>query len=187
MNQLIDRVKNILLNPKEEFAALKDEPTDIASIFKNYLLIIAALPAVGTLLSFGAYWGFGTRFRIAIVTYVLTLASFYIGALVVDNLAPHFASTRSMLNAFKLVAYSATASMVGGLLAFVPGLGWLLQFAGGIYSIYLFYVGIPIFMETQEGRELPYAIVSILAIVVIFVVLGWILMPLFGVSMMMGR
>ncbi|MCA9742752.1 MAG: YIP1 family protein [Deferribacteres bacterium] len=184
MMPIIDRIKNILMAPKSEFPTVKAEAVDIAGYYKSYLIYIAALPAIGTLLSFGAYWGFSYRLRLAIISYLVTLASFYISAFIINELAQTFQSTKSLINALKLVGYAATASMVGQLLAFLPGIGWLLSLAGSVYSIYLFYLGIPIFMDTPQEKTILYMVVAFLVSIVVYSILAAVLFPFFGVSLM---
>ena len=43
---LVDRVKGILLNPKPTWAAIEAEPATPAGLYKDYLLWLAAIPAV---------------------------------------------------------------------------------------------------------------------------------------------
>ena len=182
--EIVNRIKGILLAPKAEFPKLKEEAVDIAGLYTQYLLIIAALPAVGTLLSGGEFISFGTRLKLAVVGYVITLVSFYVSAFVIDALAPSFNSTKNLTNALKLVGYASTPSMVGRLLAFLPGIGWLLGLAGAIYSIYLFYLGLPVFMETPQEKTIVYMIVAFLVSIVVYTILSFILLPFFGLSMM---
>ena len=44
--QLMERVKGILLKPRETWAAIDGEPADTARLFTGYLMILAAIPAV---------------------------------------------------------------------------------------------------------------------------------------------
>ncbi|MFT4241222.1 MAG: hypothetical protein QM569_02960 [Acidovorax sp.] len=43
---LIERVKNILLQPRETWAAIDAEATDVATLFTRYATVLAAIPAV---------------------------------------------------------------------------------------------------------------------------------------------
>ena len=43
---LIDRVKDILLKPKDTWPVIEGEETTPASLYKDYLMILAAIPAV---------------------------------------------------------------------------------------------------------------------------------------------
>lgn len=181
---IVDRIKNILLTPQSEFPTLKAEATDVAGLYKEYLIYIAALPAIGTLLSFGQFFGFGYRFKLAIIGYLVTLVSFYISAYIIDALAASFNSTKNQVNALKLVGYASAPSMVGQFFTFIPGIGWLLSLAGTIYSIYLFYLGLPVFMDTPQEKTVIYMVAAFLISIVVYVVLAAILFPIFGLSMM---
>ena len=43
---LMDRVKNIVISPKSEWPEIDREPGDTAFLFKNYVAILAAIPAI---------------------------------------------------------------------------------------------------------------------------------------------
>src|SRR5262245_61370270 len=49
--KLIYRLKNILVTPKTAWPVIAEEPATTGSIFKGYVLILAAIPAVFGLLS----------------------------------------------------------------------------------------------------------------------------------------
>ena len=44
--KLIDRVKNILLTPKTEWPVIAGESTTVPDLYKNYIVVLAAIPAV---------------------------------------------------------------------------------------------------------------------------------------------
>ncbi len=43
---LVDRAKNILLQPKQEWAVIEAETTDTKTLYTSYAMILAAIPAV---------------------------------------------------------------------------------------------------------------------------------------------
>ena len=45
-NKLIARVKNILLTPKTEWPVIAGETESVQSLYLNYILVLAAIPAV---------------------------------------------------------------------------------------------------------------------------------------------
>lgn len=172
---LINRVKNILLSPATEWPVIEAEPDTVSGIYTKYLVILAAIPAVAGFigLSLVGIGGFGFSFRVPIVAglvnmivgYVLTLAIFYGMALITNALAPTFSGQQNMVSAMKLVAYGATASMVAGILYVLPALG-ILILIGALYSLYLFYTGIPVLMKCPKEKALPYtAVLIVLGIV----------------------
>jgi uncharacterized protein YqgC (DUF456 family) len=93
-----------------------------------------------------------------VVGYALSLAMVYIIALIVDALAPTFGGQKNKMNALKLVAYGATAGMVGGVFNLIPTLA-VLGLLTALYSIYLIYIGLPTLMKCPEDKALPYTAV----------------------------
>ena len=172
---LLDRVKKILLDPRREWPIIAAEPTTTEKLYSSYIVPLAAIPAIagfigtsiiGLSLPFvGAYRvGIISGLTNAFVTYVLTLVMVYVAAMIVDKLAPTFDSTPNQIQALKLVAYSYTAAWVASVFNAIPLL-FLIAFLGSLYTIYLFYVGLPFTMKTPESKVIPYMVVS--AVVVI--------------------
>ena len=182
---VVDRVKNILLNPKSEWETIKGESASIQQIYTRYLVIVAALPAVGQLLGM-ARFGFGNSLRLAVTSYLVSLASVYVSALIVDNLANSFNSAKDMNQSFKLVAYALTPSYVAAVLAFLPGLGLLIGLAGAAYSVYIFYLGLPVLMRTPQDKVVPYMLAAFIVSIVVYFFLYAILGFIFGVSLLGG-
>ena len=115
---LVQRVKNILITPKTEWPVIDAEPATIGGIYKNYVMILAAIPPVCMLvglLVFGMpYIAFPMGYLIAqaVLSYVMALIGCYVLALIIDALAPSFGGTKDRVKAFKVAAYSSTASTV---------------------------------------------------------------------------
>ena len=200
---LVDRVKNILLSPKTEWPVIEQEQTDVKSLYLNYIMILAAIPAIAGIIAamvFGGILGAvagrpgvgagmtgGFAIVHALVSYIITLAVVFIVALIVDALAPTFGGTKSQINALKLVAYSATAGWVASIATVIPVLGWIVAIIGSLYGIYLLYLGLPVLMKCPEDKAVIYLVV----IVVVYIVLTWILSALlvtglFGTMMLGG-
>lgn len=189
---IVARVRSIILNPKEEWVRIKAEPATVRDLFRSYIMILAAVPAVGQLLGnilvgrrlpmIGRYrWPLGSALANAILTYVLALAAVYLFALIINELAPSFASTKNMTSALKLAAYSMTPVWVAGVLYIVPGLSSLVLLAS-LYGLYLLYLGFATpMMETPKDKVPAYLGISFVVAVVLFGVLGWIMRVIFAV------
>ena len=178
---LIERAKAILLKPAETWPVIDAEPASVASIYKDWLIILAAIPAVCgfigmSLVGVGAF-GFGYRVPIvgglvaAVFGYVLSLAIVFVMALIVDALAPSFGGTKSQVGALKVMAYGMTAVYVAGLLKLVPALG-VLGIIAACYSIYLIYLGLPAVMKCPQDKAVGYTAVVILIGVVALIIVG---------------
>ena len=178
---LKDRVMKILTDPKKEWPVIEAEHTDVARLYREYIAILAAIPAVGSFIGLsivgitvplvGTYrFGFVSGVANMIVTYVLTLVGCYVAALVVEKMAPTFQSKPDFIQALKLVAYASTPAWLAGILNIIPALA-VLGIVAGLYAIYLFYLGVPVLMKTPQDKVIPYmAIAAIVVIVVTFLV-----------------
>jgi hypothetical protein len=191
---LIQRVQDILLKPKETWPAIAQEPATVASIYNNYVIYLAAIPAIATFigLSLIGVGGFGFGFRIPIVTglvnlvvgYVLSLVIVFVMALIVDALAPTFGGTKNQIAALKVVAYASTAGFVGGIFSLLPALS-ILGLLVSLYSIYLLYTGLPVLMRTPPDKAGAYtAVVVVCGIVlgILTAVVSSAVMPMRGMS-----
>ncbi len=185
---IADRVKNILLKPAEEWARIDAEPATIGSIYRGYVLSLAAIGPVAGLIGgqvFG-YGAFGFHYRpslagsisSALIGYALALVGVYLLALIIDWLAPNFGATRDRVRAFKVAAYSATAGWVAGVFQLIPALAFLAIL--GLYSLYLLYLGLPRLMKAPADRAMPYTILTIVVAVVLGFCAAMLISPLAG-------
>ena len=178
---LIERVQSILLKPKQTWPVIAAEAGDVASIYTNYIVILAAIPAIAgfiglTMIGVGA---FGMSYRVPILTglvqmsvgYVLSLVMVFVLALIVNALAPTFGGTKNQVQALKLVAYGATAGFVGGIFSLIPMLG-ILGLLAGLYSIYLIYTGIAVLMRCPADKAGVYTAVVIVCAIIAGIVLA---------------
>ena len=178
---LIQRVQDILLRPIPTWPVIEQEQADVAGIYKSYLIYLAAIPALAGFIGMTLIGvsGFGTNIRLPfmwgltnlVVGYVLSLAMVFVMALIVDALAPTFNGTKNPLNAFKLVAYGATAGFVGGIFSLIPSLG-VLGLLAALYSIYLVYTGIPVLMKCPQDKAVAYTAVVVVCGIVAGLVVG---------------
>ena len=178
---LVNRVRNILLSPGTEWPVIEQEPETVASIYTKYLVILAAIPAVAGFIGMSVFGigGYGMRMRVPFVTglvqmvvsYGLSLAMFYVLALIVDALAPTFGGQKHPVKAFKVVAYSMTAAMVAGIFSILPALA-VVGLLGALWSIWLLYNGLPVLMKAPKEKALGYTAVVVVCGIVVGVVIG---------------
>jgi hypothetical protein len=196
LNKLIARVKGILLTPKTEWPVIAGEQTTVADLYKGYILWLAAIPPVFTFLKMtmigstvpfaGTYrLGMGVGLSQLILSYALSLAMFYVVALIIDALAPNFGGTRDRVQALKTIAYAYTASCVAGVAMILPLLALLIILAAAIYGIYLLYLGLPHTMKCPQDRAAGYTAVVIIVAIVLSLVIGGVVGAVTGTSMMM--
>jgi len=186
-NKIVARVKNILLTPKTEWPVIAGESETVQSLYLNYILVLAAIPAVfgfiknsiigNTWFGVTVHTGIGAGITGMIVYYVLSLAMVFVMALIIDALAGTFGAQKNQVQALKTVAYAYTACWIAGVGVILGmGLGALIALAGGIYSIYLLYLALPNTMKCPPDKAGGYTAVSIICAIV----LGWIVMLFVG-------
>lgn len=174
---LIERVKNIILNPDREWPVIEREPADARGLLIGYVAVLAAIPAVagfiGTSLV-GVSVSAGT-FRVpfamgvlnAVISYAFSFVLVYVVALIIDWLAPVFRAMRSFPHALKLSAYSFTPSWLAGIFLLIPGLRFLTIL--GLYGLYLLWTGLPPLMDAARDRSLLYAAAVVFAALIVTV------------------
>lgn len=186
IGKITERVKAILTTPRTEWPVVAAEPATVGSLYSNYILIVAALPAIaqfikGSLIGVGGF-GITVRTPIAmglvgmVLQYLLSLVVVYVVALIINALAPTFGGQKDQVQALKTIAYAWTAGWVAGIFVIIPWLGWLIAVAGTIYGIYLLYLGLPHTMKCPPEKAGGYTAVS----VIIAFVLSWIVMLIVG-------
>lgn len=180
-NKVIQRARSLLVAPRTEWPVIAAEPATVAGLYREYIMIVAAIPPIcrfvkTSVLGYGWHGfrvyrvGIGPSLTAAIVEYAISLLAVYGIALVIEALAPNFGGQPNRIQALKAAGYSYTASWIAGCAQILPGLYVLVALAGAIYSFYLLYLGLPSTMKVSPERAGGYAAVT----AVIALVLGWI-------------
>jgi hypothetical protein len=165
---LVDRVRNILTTPATEWPAIAAEPATVGSLYSSYIIPLAAIPAVcafiGRLfLSHNIVLGLIT----AVVTYILSLIVVFVVGFIASALAPSFGGVNDQVQGLKLAAYSSTAAWVAGVFNIIPILGSFIALLGGLYSLYLLYLGASPVMRVPQDKAIGYSVVVILCYIVL--------------------
>ena len=178
---LVERAKNILLQPKAEWPVIAAEPQTVQNLYTQYAMILAAIPAVAGFIGMSIIgMGFSTfSYRVSIgaglahmvLSYILGLGMVYVLALIIDALAPQFGGTKDFISALKVSVFASTASWVSGIFLLIPLLG-ILAVLGSLYGLYLLYTGLSPLMKSPPERSVPYTVVVIIAAIVLFVIVG---------------
>ena len=174
---LMERAKNILLQPKQEWPVIDAEQTSVGALYTGYIMPLSAIgpiaAAIGwSLFGYGIFrMAFGMLIKYVIVSYVGGLIWVFVLALITDALAPSFNGQKNQTQALKLIAYSGTAVWVAGILGLIPGLNVLALLAGLAYTVYLLFLGLPVLMKAPQDKAAVYTVV----VIVIALVLGFVI------------
>jgi len=184
LTKLIDKVKNIIVTPKEEWEVIATAVTERRNLFINYALPLIVVAAIGKFIGASSY-GLGhsvySGFMTAIAYIISTLGGLYIAAVVINELAETFHTQRDFDAILKLVVYAATPAYLA---TFVASLHPMLSFTGlfGLYSLYLFWLGVDPLLKTPKEKKVGYVTVSLLITVAAIFLLQTILISILVAS-----
>jgi Yip1-like protein len=178
------RAVAILVSPKTTWPAIATEHADLAGLVLHYVLPLAAVPPLAKLVGWSllsSYVAIGPGAAGALLSYLLSLAGLAGLAFLASKLAPLFEGEDDLGQAAKLVAYSATASWVGGFFRLVPVLS-VFSLLASLYGCYLIYAGASSVMGIPEERAPAYTTILIIATIFIFVLTNLVLAAAIGVD-----
>ena len=178
--KLVDRVKDILLNPKAEWPKIEPEAETTQSLYTGYILILAAIGPVAMLIRSPFLGGV-----IAIVSFVIALGITYVVALIVDALATTFGGEKNFMQSLKLVAYSYTAVWVAGIFHVLGRLGGLVGLLAAIYSLYTFYLGVQVMKKCPADKAVAYTLVVMACVILLGVLVFGVIFSTFMGAMFM--
>jgi hypothetical protein len=195
---IVERIKGIILKPKEEWDVIAGETTSTADLLKNYALPLAAIGAVAGFIGssiIGVSLGPLGTFRVPMVTGLvggvvglgIALASVFILGLIVDALAPKFGGEKNSAQALKVAVYSYTPMWVAAVLNVLPvfrALAVLGGLAGAVWGIYVLYLGLPRLMKCPQDKAVVYTVVVVLCGFGISLVAGLIVGAIVGAGAM---
>jgi len=180
---VVARAKNIVISPKTEWPVIAAEPGDTASLYTGYIMILAAIGPIASLLAYAVNGMLSGGLMLAIVSYVLSLIIVYILAMIFGKLAPSFGGRDDMAQALKYAAYASTAGWLGGVFQLIPALG-ILSVLCSLYGIYLLYTGANPMMAVPQEKSVGYTAVAVVVVIVAFVVVGFIIGAIVGGALM---
>lgn len=204
---IVDRAKNMILKPAEEWEVIANEPATVGGLFTGYAMILAIIPVVAAVVFTGALglsaaglggmgggamaMGFSAVTAMAVIGYVLSLITLYLMSLIVNAVSPSFNGKSDMVQAAKLMTYACTPTWVVGLVSWIPLLGGLLSLAAIAYVVYLIYLGLkPVLGVPQEkvaGLTVVIVLIYIvLSLIVSGIIVGLLFTTFFGSAMMAG-
>ena len=179
---LVERAKNIVLQPNQEWPVIAGEAADTKSLFVGYAMPLAAIPPIAAWLGLsviGVSAGILGTYRapivgglgLAIVSYVLGLVSVFVLGLIIDALAPSFGGEKNKLQSMKCAVYAHTPAWLGGIFNLVPALG-ILALIAALYGLYLIYLGLPVLVKAPRDKAVGYTVVVVLCAIVLTIVVS---------------
>lgn len=190
---IVARAQGLILQPTAEWRKIDTEPASIQGLYTTWLVPIALIPAICTVIMF-AFIGVGvpgfavyklpilTALIHAVVQFAVFLGMTYVFALVIDYLAPNFGGQKNQIQAFKVAAYTPIAACLAAVLQLVPWLGGLLMLFG-LYSLYIMHRGLGVLMKPAPDKTTGYTV----SVIVVMFIVGLITMFVVGAVMPINR
>lgn len=179
---LANRIRNILLTPRTEWAAIQEEHDKPLQLLTRYVLPLLLVGSLAAFIGYGLIGMDATFFKIkgikwgvwfAVRHLVSGVLGYFIATVVIDALAPGFSSEKNLNRSAQLVAYASTPSWVVAIFQVIPQLGLLGLM--GLYGIYLFYLGLPVMKKTPDDKRITYMVVSAVIIVLVSWLAQWVI------------
>lgn len=170
INKKINQIINLILHPKKSLKDLEKEKVNLFDLI-IHLAIVGIPVLIGLFIGHVWYWHASIHgaFLLALILYIASIIGVIIGGFILNAIAPNFGVKQDQMQFIKLFSYAATPFLLTGIANIYPVLPMIvITLTGALYSFYIFYLGIPIFMKIKKEKIMNFFIVSI----VIFVI-GW--------------
>lgn len=183
---VFNRARNLIVNPKAEWKVIQTEAEGKDAVIKGYavplILLMALCSIIGSLITVSLL---GYAILKAIGIFGFTYAGMYLSAVIINEITSSFNSKKDLNTTFQLVVYSFTAYFIISALVFLwPPLSMLYVF--GLFSVYLFWEGATILLNTPEDNKIGFVVVSAVVIAgifaILYLILGGILTTVFAVK-----
>jgi hypothetical protein len=203
---IVERAKNIILKPADEWNVIAAEPATVSGLFTGYAMILAAIPLIAALIFTGAFGisaaglgglggvaaiGFSAVAGFAVIGYIISLIMLWLMSFIVNAVSPSFNGKSDIVQSTKLMTYASTPSWVAGLVSWIPILGGLISIAAIAYVVYLIYLGLRPVLGVPQEKVAGFTVVIVLIYIILSLVVSGILVGLlfttfFGGAMMGG-
>lgn len=181
---MISHVAGLFTHPHQEWEEIRDTQETVSHLYFAHVLFLALIPPVSMFIGTTRVgWVIGDRAPImltessaltmSVLMYLALLVGVGVIGLFIDWMSRTYDSAPGLARSIVFAAYTATPLFVAGLCALYPNviLTMLVGITAVFYTVYLLYMGLPIFMKIPEDEGFVYAS-SILTIgLVMFVAL----------------
>ncbi len=169
-SKISDQIKTVIFNPKEFWISKKESEESQTELLTSYflpvLLVLALVVFLGEFFR-STHFYMGYAVLKGVREFVLFILVYYLSVYFTSELMKTFGIEKNKAIARQLVIYSFTplllVSMVTGLFPFLYVLDIL-----GLYSFYIFWVGVQELLVFPDQKENSYAIITIVVNFFIF-------------------
>lgn len=166
----MNHVWGLLAHPDREMRDIKQENETVSHHYTHHVLLLALIPVICAFIGTTQLgWDLGARqtialsmvtaFGLAILFYAVILGGVAVMGRVIQWMARDYPQRPSLQRCTVFAGYVATPLFISGLVALYP-LVWLCLFVGTlalVYTGYLLYVGIPLFLNIDKEESMRFS------------------------------
>ncbi|MEI2265254.1 Yip1 family protein [Erwinia sp. CGal63] len=189
----MNHVWGLLAHPDREMRDIRQENETVSHHYTHHVLLMALIPVICAFIGTTQLgWDFGAQrtvqltlinaFALAILFYALILGGVAVMGRVIHWMARDYPQRPSLQRCTVFAGYVATPLFISGLVALYP-LVWLCVFVGAlalVYTGYLLYLGIPMFLNIDREEGLRFSGSTLAIGVLVFEVLMALTVILWG-------
>lgn len=167
---MISHVAGLFTHPHREWEEIRDTQESVSHLYFAHVLFLALIPPVSMYLGTTKIgWRIGngapvmlTESSAAVMSflmYLAILAGVAVIGVFINWMARTYDSSPGLARCIVFAAYTATPLFFAGLCALYPNvvLAMLVGIVAVFYTVYLLYMGIPIFMKIPEDEGFIYS------------------------------
>lgn len=180
-----ERVKNLLLQPADEWERIEGERSSVQYIYQNYVLVVSLVPVVSILLGITLLpdlpmtTKIGIGLKVAVSMYILQLLIVVVLAGAVNIIASRFGGKADQLQAMKCAVYASTPLWISGvLLLFSPNSILFWMGAGFVGSVHVASKGWAKLMQVPPSQSATFLGAGVVSWIVIYLLVRTFVGPL---------
>lgn len=174
----LNRLKNLLTNPNQTWLEISQEQSSVQNMLKYQLLVFALIPVLCAFIS-DAVIGvemfnkvhrkpFYSSLVNSFLYYLSIIAFVFLLSFGLKLITIFFEIKVGFINSFKIINYSIFPVLFFSLFNLIPGASFLIYLIA-IYSVYIFYKGLPILIKNQHDKSI---ILTTLLIVLLIMIIS---------------
>ncbi|MCU5772896.1 YIP1 family protein [Erwiniaceae bacterium BAC15a-03b] len=194
----MNHVWGLIAHPNREMRNIKQENESVSHHYTHHVLIMAAIPVICAFIGTTQLgWDLGaertiqlslfTGIALGILFYLLILGGVAVMGRVIHWMARNYPQRPSLQRCTVFAGYVATPLFLSGLVALYP-LVWLCLLVGTlamVYTGYLLYVGIPMFLNIDREESLRFSGSTLAIGILVFEVLLALTVVIWGYGYLM--
>lgn len=167
---MISHVAGLFTRPHQKWEEIRDTPESVPHLYFAHVLFLALIPPASMFIGTTKVgWVIGDRAPVMLtessamlmsaLMYLALLAGVGVMGVFIHWMSRTYDSSPGLSRCIVFAAYTATPLFVAGLCALYPNvfLTMLVGIAAVFYTVYLLYMGIPIFMKIPEDEGFIYS------------------------------